>query len=112
MIRALLARLRTPMALWVLASALSLFIAFRAYVAGQVEKERYEAALEAARMDSVADDVAGQIAASKAATIQQENERARQAALNSDDPLRTGLDRLRTNKGGDGEAAPRPADVR
>lgn len=91
---------------------LALYGAYRWHVASEIERARADDAAEARRMDSVADDVAGQVAAAHASQFAKENEDARQAALNSDDPLRTGLDRLRTNKGGDGEAAPRPADVR
>lgn len=63
-----------------------------------IAQDRLEATVEAQRIDAIADDVAGQIAASEAATIEQENDDARKAAADSDDPLRAGLDRLRAKK--------------
>lgn len=74
---------------------LALYGAYRWHVASEIEQARADDAAEARRMDSVADDVAGQIAATEAARIEQENERARQAADNSEDPLKAGLDALR-----------------
>lgn len=63
-----------------------------------IAQDRLEAAVEARRIDAIADDVAGQIAASEAATTEMENADARKAAADSDDPLRAGLDRLRNHK--------------
>lgn len=63
-----------------------------------IAQDRLEAAAEARRIDAIADDVAGQIAASEAATTEQENDDARKAAADSDDPLRAGLERLRAKK--------------
>ena len=68
-----------------------LFIAFRLYVNGQVEQARLEDAAAVARVDAIADDVAGQVAASEAATVEAENSKARQSAAKSDDPLADGL---------------------
>ena len=94
----LLIRFRLP--LLALGAALALFISFRVYVSAQVEKARADDAAEAARMDQVADDVAGQIAATEAARVEQENANAREAAARSDDPLADGLRSLRTGKTG------------
>jgi hypothetical protein len=103
MVIPLLIRFRVP--LLALGAALALFIAFRVYVSAQVEKARAEDAAEAQRMDSVADDVAGQIAASEAANVEKGNTDARNAAAGSDDPLKRGLDSLRASKGGNREAS-------
>ena len=75
-----------------------LFITFRVYVNGQVEQARIEDAAAVARVDAIADDVAGQVAASEAATIQQGNDDARREAVGSSDPLKSGLDSLRARK--------------
>jgi hypothetical protein len=84
---------------------LLLYVLFRAYVASEVQQARQDDAAQAQRIDAVADDVAGQVAAARASQIAQENEDARQAATDSDDPLRAGLDRLRAGKTGTGKAA-------
>lgn len=83
-----------------LALILALMWALNAYVADAVRKDRLEATVEVQKRDAVADDHAGQVAASQAATIEQENDNAREAAAGSDDPLKSGLDRLRTGKAG------------
>lgn len=90
--------------LLVVLALLTLYAAYRWHVASEIEQARADDAAQAARMDSVADDVAGQVAAAHASPIAQENEDARQAATNSDDPLRAGLDRLRAGKTGTGKA--------
>lgn len=79
---------------------LAVYLALRWYVAGEVEQARQDDAAAVARVDAIADDVAGQVAASQAATVEQENTDARKSAADSDDPLRAGLDRLRTGKTG------------
>lgn len=76
----------------------ALFVAFRLYVAGQVEQARLEDAAAVARVDAIADDAAGQVAASEAASVEKQNDDARREAVGSDDPLKRGLDRLRTGK--------------
>lgn len=81
-----------------LGAILALFVALRLYVNGQVEQARLEDAAAVARMDAIADDVAGQVAASEAATIQQGNDDARREAAGSDDHLKSGLDSLRARK--------------
>lgn len=91
---------------------LALMWALNRYVANAVHDDRVETRNAALEADSKADDAAGQVAAAKASTIAQENDDARKAALDSDDPLRAGFDRLRAGKGRDGEAASHPADVR
>lgn len=63
-----------------------------------IAQDRLEAAVEARRIDAIADDVAGQIAASEAATTEMENADAREAAADSDDPLKSGLDNLRRKR--------------
>lgn len=87
-------------------AAVVIFAAYRWHVATKVEQARADDAAEAARMDAVADDIAGQIAASEAATVEQENTDARKAAAGSDDGLKSALDRLRTGKTGDRKTAP------
>lgn len=79
---------------------LAVYLALRWYVASEVERARQADAAAVAKVDAIADDVAGQVAASQAATTEQENRDARQAASDSDDPLRAGLDRLRAGKTG------------
>ena len=81
-----------------LGAILALFIAFRLYVNGQVEQARLEDAAAVQRMDAIADDAAGQVAASEAASVEKQNDEARREAVGSDDPLKSGLDRLRTSK--------------
>lgn len=78
----------------------ALFIAFRIYVAGQIEQARLEDAAAVARVDAIADDIAGQVAASEAASVEKENQDARKAASAGDDPLGDGLRSLRANKTG------------
>lgn len=89
----------------ILVAALALYAAFRWYVAGEIEQARKDDAAVVAKADAIADDVAGQVTASHAATTEQENRDARQAAADSDDPLRAGLDQLRTGKARDREAS-------
>lgn len=84
---------------------LALFVAFRLYVSGQIEDARQKDAAAAVQVDAIADDVAGQIAASEAAKIEQENERARQAASDSDDSLKSAFDSLRSGKARDPKTA-------
>lgn len=88
-------RLLIPLVL-VAAFALWLWAHDRAVIA----QDRLEATVEARRRDAIADDKAGQVSASQAARIEKENNDARKAALDSDDPLRAGLDRLRAGKTG------------
>jgi len=76
----------------------ALFVAFRLYVAGQVEQARLEDAAAVQRMDAIADDAAGQVAATEQAKIEKENADVRREALGSDDPLKSGLDRMRAGK--------------
>ena len=84
---------------------LALFVAFRLYVSAQVEQARSRDAVAAAKIDAIADDVAGQVAASEAAAIQKGNDDARKDAAGSGDPLKSGLDRLRAGKTGNPKAA-------
>lgn len=74
---------------------LALAIALKMYVADAVHDDRLEATVDAQQRDAVADDRAGQVAASEAATIEQESARAREVAAGSDDPLADGLRALR-----------------
>lgn len=74
---------------------LALFVAFRLYVSAQVDQARSRDAVAAAKVDAIADDVAGQVAASEAAAVQAKNDTARQSAAGSDDPLRDGLRALK-----------------
>ena len=90
--------LRYHRALIGVALIVGLFITARAYVNGQVEQARLEDAAAVAKVDAIADDVAGQVAASEAATIQQGNDDARREAVGSDDPLKSSLDSLRARK--------------
>jgi len=84
-----------------LALILALMWALNAYVADAIHDDRLQATLEAQQRDAVADDRAGQVAASEAATIEQESANAREAAAGSDDPLKSGFDSLRTGKASD-----------
>lgn len=92
--------LRHHRALIGLGLILALFVAFRLYVAGQVEQARLEDAAAVAGADAIADDIAGQVAASEAATVQEGNDNARREAVGSDDPLKSGFDSLRARKTG------------
>ena len=92
--------LRYHRALIGVALIVGLFITARAYVNGQVEQARLEDAAAVAKVVAIADDVAGKVAASEAATIQQGNDNARREAVGSDDPLKSGLDSLRARKTG------------
>lgn len=96
-------RLRVPIVI-VLAAAL-LWWALDRYVDAAVKGDRQASAIAVHEADAIADDVAGQVAASHAATTEQENRDARQAATDSDDPLRAGLDQLRAGKASDREAS-------
>jgi len=73
----------------------AVYAAYKWHVASEVEQARADDALEAARMDAVADDIAGQIAASEAATVEGQNDDARKAANTGNDPLGDGLRSLR-----------------
>lgn len=84
----------------IIVAALALYAAFRWYVTSEVEQARKDDAAAAAKVDAIADDVAGQVTASHAAKTEQENNDARKAAADSDDPLRAGFDRLRAGKTG------------
>ena len=77
---------------------LAMAIALRLYVADAVHEDRLQATVEAQQRDAAADDRAGQVAASEAATIEQENDRARSEAMGSSDPLKSGFDSLRASK--------------
>jgi len=76
-------------------AALVLVAAYKWHVASEVEQARADDALEAARVDAVADDIAGQIAASEAATVEGQNDDARKAANTGNDYLGDGLRSLR-----------------
>lgn len=89
----------------ILVAALALYAAFRWYVAGEIEQARRDDAAAVAKVDAIADDVAGQVAASHAATTEQENRDARDAANAGTDPLGDGLRQLRTGKTRDREAS-------
>lgn len=89
----------------ILVAALGLYGAFRWYVAGEIEQARKDDAAAVAAVDAIADDVAGQVASAHASQIAKENDDARKAAADSVDPLRAGLDRLRTGKTRDREAS-------
>lgn len=78
-----------------LALILALMWALKAYVADAIHDDRLQATVEAQQRDAVADERAGQVAASQAATIEQENDNAREAANAGNDPLGDGLRRLR-----------------
>ena len=80
---------------------LALAIALKMYVADAVHDDRLQATVEAQHRDAVADDRAGQVAASEAATIEQESMNAREAANAGNDYLGAGLRSLRANKVGD-----------
>ena len=73
----------------------AVYAAYRWHVAREVEQARLQDAAEAARMDAVADDIAGQIAASEAATVETENDDARKDANAGNDYLGDGLRSLR-----------------
>lgn len=96
-------RLRVPIAI-VLAAAL-LWWALDRYVDAAVKSDRQASAIAVHEADAIADDVAGQVAASHAATTEQENQDARQAASAGTDPLGDGLRQLRTGKARDREAS-------
>ena len=92
--------LRYHRALIGLGAILALFVAFRLYVNGQVEQARLEDAAAVQRMDAIADDVAGQVAASEAASVEKENQDARKAASTGTDPLGDALRQLHKGKTG------------
>lgn len=87
--------LRYHRALIGVALIVGLFITARAYVNGQVEQARLEDAAAVAKVDAIADDVAGQVAASDAASVETKNSEARTAAAKSGDPLADGLRALK-----------------
>lgn len=93
-------------------AVLTLYAAFRWYVAGEIRQARKNDAAAVAAADAIADDTAGQVASAHASQFAKENDDARKAALDSTDPLRAGLDRLRAGKTGPGEPAGGSADVR
>lgn len=95
---AILYRFRLPIAAAV--AVLALLWALNRYVAGEVQDDRNKAAVEALQGDARADDIAGQVAATEQATIERQNDEARREAVGSDDPLKSGLDRLRKRKAG------------
>ena len=82
------------------AIVLALMFALNRYVANAVHDDRLQATVEAQKADARADDLAGQVAASEAATIEMENSNARKAANAGDDRLRDGLNSLRHRKAG------------
>ena len=90
--------LRYHRALIGVGAILALFVAFRVYVNGQVEQARIEDAAAVARVDAIADDVAGQVAASEAANVQEGNDNARKAASAGNDPLGDALRQLHKGK--------------
>lgn len=90
--------LRYHRALIGVGAILALFIAFRLYVNGQVEQARLEDAAAVAKVDAIADDVAGQVAASEAASVQEGNDDARKAASAGTDPLGDALRQLHKGK--------------
>jgi len=87
--------LRYHRALIGVALIVGLFITARAYVNGQVEQARLEDAAAVAKVDAIADDAAGQVAASEAASVETKNSEARTAAAKSGDPLADGLRALK-----------------
>jgi hypothetical protein len=89
----------------VMVAVAALYTTFRWYVASEVERARKDDAAAVAKVDAIADDVAGQVAASHAATTEQENRDARKAASAGTDPLGDGLRQLRTGKARDREAS-------
>lgn len=93
-------------------AVLTLYTAYRWHVASEIEQARKDDAAAVAAVDAIADDVAGQVASAHASQFAKENDDARKAALDSTDPLRAGLDRLRAGKTGPGEPAGGSADVR
>lgn len=90
---ALLIRFRLPIA--IVFGLLALLWALNRYVAGEVQDDRNKAAVEALQDDARADDKAGQVAASEAASVEQTNSEARKAAAGSSDPLADGLRALK-----------------
>ena len=92
--------LRYHRALIGVALIVGLFITARAYVNGQVEQARLEDAAAVAKVDAIADDVAGQVAASEAASVQEGNDDARKAASAGTDPLGDALRQLHKGKTG------------
>ena len=90
--------LRYHRALIGVGAILALFVAFRLYVNGQVEQARLEDAAAVAKVDAIADDVAGQVAASEAASVQEGNDDARKAASAGTDPLGDALRQLHKGK--------------
>ena len=87
--------LRYHRALIGVALIVGLFITARAYVNGQVEQARLEDAAAVAKVEAIADDVAGKVAASEAASVETKNSEARTAAAKSGDPLADGLRALK-----------------
>ena len=87
--------LRYHRALIGVALIVALFITARAYVNGQVEQARIKDAAAVAKVDAIADDVAGQVAATQAAVVETKNSEARTAAAKSADPLADGLRTLK-----------------
>ncbi|BEV00057.1 hypothetical protein [Novosphingobium olei] len=100
---ALARRFWLPLTIFV--AFVALYIGLQLYVRDAVQDDRAQANQAALEVGKKADDTAGQVAASTAATIQQETEDARQAAARSDDPLADGLRSLRANKNRKDQAA-------
>lgn len=82
------------------AIVLALMFALNRYVADAVHDDRLQATVEAQKADAQADDLAGQVAASQAATIGKGNDDARKSAAGSSDHLKSGFDSLRHRKAG------------
>lgn len=61
----------------------------------KMEAAQEKAARKAVERAREADDTAGQVSAGRKQQIEEGNERAKEAARNSDDPLRDGLNSLR-----------------
>ena len=93
---ALLYRFRIPIA--ALCVVLALAWVLNRYVADAVQDDRQESAVAVHKADARADDIAGQVAASEAATVEKQNDEARKVAADSADPLADGLRSLRDRK--------------
>lgn len=97
--------IRYRVALAALALIAALWIGLQLYVRDAIKDDRREATVTALEQGKRADDMAGTVAASAAAQIQQENDNARQAAARSDDPLGDGLRSLRAGARRDDQTA-------
>lgn len=89
--------------------ALALFAAIwfglQHYVRSAIEADRERSNNAAMQVGKAADDIAGTVAASTSATIEQENDNARKAASVSADPLGDGLRSLRSKPRRDDQAS-------